>query len=101
MLAIQAERDQDMSAQFGKCNFDGKPIDPEDLYRVRPLLAPYGPDVERCICKRNFGVLYRAFHTTLESRREVQPYEFACEAVLTWDGRLDNREDLISLLTGK
>jgi len=90
-----------MSVQFGKCNFDGRPVDPEDLDRVGTLLAPYGPDGERRLCKQNFGVLYRAFHTTEESWRELQPCEFACEVVLTWDGRLDTRGDLLSLLAGK
>lgn len=88
-----------MSVQFGKCNFDGKPVDPEDLAEVRPVLAPYGPDGEGYICKDNLAVLYRAFHTTKESRREVQPHLCPSGAVITWDGRLDNREELIGRLT--
>ena len=85
-----------MSVQFGKCNFDGKPVDPQDVDEVRPVLAPYGPDGEGYICKDNFAVLYRAFHTTKESRLEVQPYVSDSGFVLTWDGRLDNREELIA-----
>lgn len=88
-----------MSAQFGKCNFDGKPVNPEDLAEVRPVLAPYGPDGEGFICKENFAILYRAFHTTTESSREIQPHICPSGAVITWDGRLDNREELIGLLT--
>ena len=87
-----------MSVQFGKCNFDGKPVDPEDLDKVRPLLAPYGPDGEGYICKDNFAVLCCAFHTTKESRCEVQPYICPSGAVIAWDGRLDNREELVGLL---
>ena len=87
-----------MSVQFGKCNFDRKPVDPEDLDEVRPVLAPYGPDGEGYICKDNFGLLYRALHTTKESRHEVQPYVFTSGNVLAWDGRLDNREELIGRL---
>ena len=87
-----------MSVQFGICNFDGKPIDPRALDEVRPVLAPYGRDREGYICKDNFAVLYRAFHTTKESRLEVQPHVRPSGAVITWDGRLDNREELISLL---
>lgn len=89
-----------MSVQFGKCNFDGKPVDPEDLAEVRPALAPYGPDGEGFICKDNFGVLYRAFHTTAESRREVQPHICPSGSIITWDGRLDNRQELIRELGG-
>ncbi len=89
-----------MSVQFGKCNFDGKPVNPKDLNQVRPMLAPYGPDGEGYICRDNFGVLYRAFHTTKESRNELQPYLSASGTVITWDGRLDNREELIGQLHG-
>ncbi len=89
-----------MSAQFGKCNFDGKPIDPKDLDEVRPVLAPYGPDGEGYICKDNFGILYRAFHTTKESRRETQPHISESGLIIGWEGRLDNREELIGQLAG-
>ena len=87
-----------MSVQFGRCNFDGKPVDPRDLDEVRPVLVPYGPDGESFICKDNFAILYRAFYTTNESRREVQPHLMRSGGLLTWDGRLDNREELIRLL---
>lgn len=89
-----------MSVQFGKCNFDGKPVDPKDLDEVRPVLAPYGPDGEGYICKDNFAILHRAFHTTKESRCEAQPHVSPSGFVLTWDGRLDNREELIGQLHG-
>jgi len=90
-----------MSVQFGKCNFDGKPLDPKDLDGVRRVLARYGPDGEGYICKDNLGILYRAFHTTKESRRERQPHVSESGSVITWDGRLDNRKDLIERLTGE
>jgi asparagine synthase (glutamine-hydrolysing) len=87
-----------MSVQFGRCNFDGESVDPADLDRVRSALAPHGPDGEGRLCKDNLGILYRAFHTTKESRRETQPYVSTSGFILTWDGRLDNREELIRLL---
>ena len=87
-----------MSVQFGKINFDGKPVHPEDLAEVRPVLAPFGPDREGYFCEGNLGILYRAFHTTKESRREIQPHVSASGTVLTWEGRLDNREELVGLL---
>jgi len=89
-----------MSAQFGKCNFDGRPVDPQDLNEVRPVLAPYGPDGEGYICKNNIGILYRAFHTTKESRSEVQPHVSESGLILTWDGRLDNRDELADEMSG-
>ncbi len=89
-----------MSVQFGRCNFDGKPVNPEDFDHVRPVLAPYGPDGEGYICKDNLGILYRAFHTTKESRCETQPHVSRSGAIITWEGRLDNRQDLIERLAG-
>lgn len=87
-----------MSVQFGRCTFDGKPVDPNEFDRVRPLLVPYGPDGEGCLCKDNIGVLYRAFHTTKESRNELQPHTSSSGLVITWDGRLDNRQELLNQL---
>ncbi len=84
-----------MSAQYGKCNFDGKPVESQELDRVRAVLAPYGPDAEGIFCKDNVGIVYRAFHATKESRLEKQPYVSPSGAIITWDGRLDNRSELI------
>jgi asparagine synthase (glutamine-hydrolysing) len=90
-----------MSVQFGKWNFDGKPADPKELDEIRPVLAPYGPDGEGLICKNNLAILYRAFHTTREARRERQPYVLPSGSILTWDGRLDNRDELVRWLGGQ
>ena len=89
-----------MSVQFGRCNFDGSRVEPTELDQVRPILAPYGPDGEGRVSKNNFGILYRAFHTNKESRRESQPHISASGTIITWDGRLDNRKQLIDELVG-
>lgn len=89
-----------MSAQFGRWNFNGKPVDRDYIEKVTPLLHPYGPDIGSLYAKGNISILYRAFHTTKESRRETQPFATASGAILTWDGRLDNRDDLIRQLHG-
>ena len=83
-----------MSVQFGRCNFDGRPVAASEFDRVRPMLERYAPDEEALLCKGSLGILYRAFHTTPESRREEQPYRSESGSVVTWDGRLDNREAL-------
>ncbi len=89
-----------MSAQFGKFNFDGRPVNSSDLSRVRSLLAPYGTDGEGSLCKANFGILYRAFNTTEEARRESQPFVNSSGITVTWDGRLDNRDELLTQIEG-
>jgi asparagine synthase (glutamine-hydrolysing) len=87
-----------MSVQFGRWNFDGKPVDRDYLEKARASIAPYGPDVAGSYAKNNISILYHAFHTTKESRRETQPHISESGAVITWDGRLDNRAELIRRL---
>jgi asparagine synthase (glutamine-hydrolysing) len=87
-----------MSVQFGRWNRDGEPLDPTYLAKVKALIAPYGPDDEGTYAMWNLSILYCAFHTTKESRREKQPHVSDSGVVITWDGRLDNRVELIHLL---
>ena len=91
-------REQIMSVQFGIWNFEGQPPAPEYIEKISATLAPYGPDSNESYSKGGVRILYRAFHTTKESRREKQPHISSSGAVITWDGRLDNRADLISEL---
>jgi asparagine synthase (glutamine-hydrolysing) len=83
-----------MSVQAGIWNFDGSPIDPELLTNFSESLKQQGPDDEFCYLDRSIALLYRPFHTTPESRREKQPYRSRRNFVITWDGRLDNRDVL-------
>src|SRR5258708_13265185 len=87
-----------MSVQFGRWNFDGRPVDRDYLEKVKPVIAPYGPDDSGFYSKGNISILYRAFHTTKESRHETQPHTTTYGTVIMWDGRLDNRADLIRRL---
>jgi len=87
-----------MSVQFGRWNFDGKPVDLDYLGRIKPLLAPYGPDGARFYSEGNVGILYHPFYTTKESRHETQPQITRSGVVITWHGRLDNRVELIQSL---
>ncbi len=85
-----------MSVQFGRWNFEGQPPAPDYIEKVSAALAPYGPDSNESYSKGGVRILYRAFHTTKESRREKQPHISRSGAVITWDGRLDNRAELIN-----
>jgi len=87
-----------MSAQFGRWSFSGQPAPAGYIERARQMLAPHGPDGESRYAGPGVDIIYRAFHTTRESRREQQPVQVSWDAVLTWDGRLDNREELIRQL---
>ena len=85
-----------MSVQFGRWNFEGQLPAPDYIEKVSATLAPYGPDSNESYSKGGISILYRAFHTTKESHCEKQPCISPSGAVITWDGRLDNRADLIS-----
>jgi asparagine synthase (glutamine-hydrolysing) len=84
-----------MSAQAGMWNFDRRPIDQVVLEKLSVAIEQYGPDGGDVFVDGSIAMVYRAFHTTLESRAERQPYRSMCGNVFTWDGRLDNREELI------
>lgn len=87
-----------MSAQFGRWDFEGQPPPPDYMEKVSAALAPYGPDSNESYSREGIRILYRAFHATKESHREKQPYVSLSGPVITWDGRLDNRANLISEL---
>jgi len=84
-----------VSVQAGIWNFDGSPIDHRLLTDISDFLKHQGPDGESCHVGGSIALLYRPFHTTAESRREKQPYFSQRGFILTWDGRLDNRDELI------
>ncbi len=84
-----------MSVQAGIWNLQGEPVDRELLARISHSLAEYGPDGETTFFHEPVGFLYRPLHTTTESRGEHQPFVSMSGRVLTWDGRLDNRDELI------
>jgi len=88
-----------MSVQFGRWNFQGAPPAPGHLENVRELLETYGPHGSRSYTVDGVDILYSAFHTTKESRAESQPHFILSGAVLTWDGRLDNRSEFIALMS--
>src|SRR6185312_11389099 len=83
-----------MSVLFGEWNFDGKPADQELLSSADEMLSPFAPDALSHYQGDGIISSYHAFYTTAESRREKQPFISDSEAVIAWDGRLDNREEL-------
>jgi asparagine synthase (glutamine-hydrolysing) len=87
-----------MSVQAGIWEFDGNPVNPESLVRLTQGVAEYGPDGETNSVVAEVGMLYRAFHTTSGSRADRQPFFSAAGNMITFDGRLDNRVELLELL---
>src|SRR5262249_2444787 len=59
-----------------------------------------GPDSACAVRLGPVGLVHRAFHTVPGSRSETQPLVSARGVALTWDGRLDNRDELRRELGG-
>lgn len=84
-----------MSVQFGRWNFAGEPMDAEYINKINATFAPYSPDGNNRYVHGGVSILYGAFHTTAEGHQESQPHIAPSGAVITWDGRLDNRAELL------
>jgi asparagine synthase (glutamine-hydrolysing) len=87
-----------MSVQAGIWNLDGEPVKQDLLDQFSQAMTDIGSDGETTYCGGPLGMLYRPFHTRAESRGENQPYHDNRGRVMTWDGRLDNRHELICQL---
>ena len=89
-----------MSALAGILNFGSGavPVNEHDLARLGRALDARGPDGGLDVVSGNVGMSYRAFHTNRESRLELQPLVTTEGHMLMWNGRLDNRDDLIRQL---
>ena len=87
-----------MSGIAGIYHADSKPLDPRQLILLGSALTERGPDSGNEILDGSVGMVYRAFHTNIDSRRERQPVLSRFGQILCWDGRLDNRDELLSLL---
>ncbi len=86
-----------MSTIAGVLYLDGRPAISEDLSRLSRHLSHRLADTERRCIDGPMGVVVRVLHTTAEAAREQQPW---CDArlVVGFDGRLDNRGELIEAL---
>jgi asparagine synthase (glutamine-hydrolysing) len=87
-----------VSVQAGIWNLNDEPIRREWLTGISSELERFGPDSEAIHTSGSIGMLYRAFHTTAESRFEQQPVISAAGRTYIWDGRLDNRDELLKQL---
>ena len=85
-----------MSAIGGILNFDGRPLEAAELFRLWELLKDRGPDGGSIALDGLVGgVCYNAFHLNRESRLEHQPYTSHDGRIIAGDLRLDNRAELI------
>jgi asparagine synthase (glutamine-hydrolysing) len=87
-----------MSGQAGIYYYDHRPIDRSLGDRLGAGLSRQGPDGGSEHFRAGLLMVYRAFHIEPESYIERQPYVSPRGNWMTWDGRLDNRENLLLLV---
>jgi asparagine synthase (glutamine-hydrolysing) len=91
-----------MSAIVGIYYLNGQPVDRTDLKRMVDKLAHRGPDLESIWHKGSIGLGHRMLWTTPESLNEKLPIVHTTgKLVITADARIDNRDELITMLNLK
>jgi asparagine synthase (glutamine-hydrolysing) len=91
-----------MSGICGIVHFDGAPVDPEVLCQMAQAAAHRGVDGIRYWLDHTVGLAHLVHNITPESQREQQPLVSQQQDVaLSADARLDNRDDLLRLLTSR
>jgi len=85
-----------MSGIGGIFNFNTPFGDENALLALGEALISRGPDGGRNVHRGPVGMAHRAFHTNRESRLESQPFTTRFGQMLALDGRLDNRDDLLT-----
>jgi len=83
-----------MSAHAGIFHRDGAPSHPSELEICLPFLDRLGPEGGDTYVADNVSFAHRIYRVTPESFEERSPHADARGLVTTWDGRIDNREDL-------
>src|SRR3990170_6357642 len=89
-----------MSGIAGVWHLDGRSVDPGVLQEMGSRIAHRGPDGLHLGHKDSWGLVCALSRVAPESAEEIQPARHPSGSVLVFDGRLDNREDLIAFLGG-
>src|SRR3984957_19702956 len=94
-IAVECFAGEDfVSVQFGIYNRDGAPVRDEVLAQIEELLVPYAPDGVSVLRGNSCALLFGSF-ATVRHVDPPQPYRLRTRDWMMWDGRLDNRNDLI------
>jgi asparagine synthase (glutamine-hydrolysing) len=89
-----------VSGILGIWNLDGRPAQKEEIADLRAALSGRAVDGQEFWTQGSVGFAYQHLRITPESVAESQPLLAPSGAVIVFDGRLDNREELISSLEG-
>ena len=88
-----------MSAIFGLVGLYGQEVSPKRLERMDRALTRYGPDAAAIWHQKAAGLGHRLMRFTPQEHYERQPCVNAGgNLILVFDGRIDNRAELIQML---
>lgn len=88
-----------MSALVGYLRLDDEQVVPEILSRMLATMPHRGQDGQHCWIRGPVGFGHRMMHTTPESLHETLPfYDDKADLAITSYSRIDNREELITIL---
>jgi asparagine synthase (glutamine-hydrolysing) len=87
-----------MSAQFGVWSFDGEPIRQDLISGAERLLSAYGSGHKSLHAAPGLAILCLGHLIAGELTVPMRSHLTSSDAILTWDGRLDNRVELIERL---
>jgi asparagine synthase (glutamine-hydrolysing) len=86
-----------MKLQLGLLHTDGRPATADDLSALLADVEDKQVEISGEVIDDSLVVAYRGDRITWEDDSETQPLDDG-RHILTWDGRLDNREELASRL---
>lgn len=87
-----------MSGILGIWNTDGQPVAEGLLQRMNARMTHRGPDGSALLRCGNAGFAFQQLKVMPESAHETQPWRTTTGSIVLFDGRLDNREELLSEL---
>jgi asparagine synthase (glutamine-hydrolysing) len=85
-----------MKLQLGMFNTDGRPVTQSDAVRMLGDFSRWKAETAGEAADGPLLMIYRGDQITTEEEHEIQPWRLG-ELALTWDGRLDNREEIAAL----
>ncbi len=86
-----------MKLQLGMLHTDGRPATRDDLAKILGEFVARPAETSGEVIDGSLVMAYRGDRITCEEDSEVQPFQHL-SYVLTFDGRLDNRKELASVL---
>jgi len=90
-----------MSGIGGICYLDERIVDQMDLEKMSRVMSHRGPDATGSWCEKQAGLIHLMLGTTPESAHEKFPLlGQSGNLVLTADGRIDNRDELLGVFDG-